>query len=205
MALTSKYTAPDYLFQLITVTAGVLIALLIDGLMDWNNNRLLVAEARATIQREIADNKKDLDSTLSGFPRDRAAIDNAIKFATDMLTLKQTSIRSLQLHYNMADLSATGWRTAERTGALGHMDYGEVQLLSKLYDFQDLFVEQQRLIVSQVAGATAFLQGDFNPDKPNLKDLEMFRERVMQLAGSLQIQEDFAKRLAQNYDEALKR
>ena len=46
-----KYSFADYAFQLITVTAGVLIALFIDGLADWNNNRQLVAEARATIAR----------------------------------------------------------------------------------------------------------------------------------------------------------
>lgn len=203
--MAQKYNASDYVFQFITIMAGVLIAMLANGFVERNHDRELVAQARATIQQEIADNKKDLESTLAGFPRDRAALANAITFANDMLTQKKTAITSLELHYNMADLSATGWRTAERTGALSHMDYSEVQRLSKLYDFQDLFIEQQRLILSQVAGASALLQGDFNPDKPNLKDLELFRERVMQLAGSLQIQDDFAKRLAENYDEALKR
>ena len=44
-----KYAIVDYVFQFITVTAGVLIALLINGLVEWNHNRELVAEARATI------------------------------------------------------------------------------------------------------------------------------------------------------------
>ena len=48
------------------------------------------------------------------------------------------------------------------------------------------------------------LQGDFDTDKPNQKDLETFRERVMQLRAAIGIQEDFAKRLAENYAEALK-
>jgi hypothetical protein len=200
-----KYNASDYVFQFITIMAGVLIAMLANGFVERSRDRELVAQARATIQQEIADNKKDLEATLAGFPRDRAALDNAIKFADDMLVARKTAITELQLHYNMADLATAGWRTAERTGALSHMDYGEVQRLSKLYDFQDLFIEQQRLILSQVTGASAFLQGNFNPDHPNLKDLEQFRERVMQLGGSLKIQEDFAKRLAESYDEVLKR
>jgi hypothetical protein len=202
--MTSKYSAADYTFQFITVTAGVLIALLINGLVEWNDDRELVAEARATIAREIADNKKDLEATLSSFPRDREALDNALDFARDMMTAGKTTITSIELHYNMADLADTGWRTAERTGALGHMDYAAVQKLSKLYDFQDPFVQQQRAMLAQLALASSLLQGDFNPDKPNVKDLEIFRARIMELGAALKLQEDFAKRLAENYAEALK-
>ena len=202
--MKSKYTAADYAFQFITVTAGVLIALLINELVVWKQNNDLVAEARTMIQREIADNKKDLEATVSSFPRDREAMEASIKFATDMLATQQTTVTSLQLHYDLADLSDTSWRTAERTGALSHMDYGEVQRLSKLYDFQDLFVLQQRAILSQLTLASSMLQGDFNPDKPNQKDLETFRARVKELRAAIGIQEDFAKRLAENYAEALK-
>lgn len=202
--MKGKYTLGDYVFQFITIAAGVLLALFASGLNEFYNNRQLVAQARANIARELADNKKDLEATMAGFPRDRESLRNAIKFADEMLSAQKTAITSLQLHYNMADLLATAWHTAERTGALSHMEYAEVQRYSKLYDFQDLFVEQQRLILAQLSSASAILQGDFNPDKPNPRDLELFRERVMQLMASLTIQEDFAKRLAENYAEALK-
>lgn len=197
-----KYSFADYGFQFITVTAGVLIALFIDGFVDWNNNRELVESARATIMREITDNKKDLDATVSGFSRDREALLNAIKFSNDMLQSAKTNVRSLELHYNLADLSSTGWHTAERTGALSHMDYAEVQKYSKLYDLQDLLIDQQRSILTQLTAASAMLT-DFDADKPNRKDLEMFRERVMLLVGSMNITEDFAKRLATSYSEIL--
>jgi hypothetical protein len=202
--MRSKYTLADYVFQFITIAAGVLLALFASGLNEFYNNRQLVAQARENISRELADNKKDLEATLSAFPRDRESLTGALKFADEMLTVRKTAVTSIELHYNLADLSASSWHTAERTGALGLMAYDEVQKLSKLYDFQDLFVEQQRLILQQLSAASAILQGDFNPDKPNPKDLELFRERVMQLKASLTIQEDFAKRLAENYAEALK-
>jgi hypothetical protein len=73
--------------------------LFINGLVDWNSNRELVAEARATLMREIADNKKDLDATVASFPRDQAALLNAIKFADEMLSAQKTKITSLELHY----------------------------------------------------------------------------------------------------------
>ena len=94
-------------------------------------------------------------------------------------------------HFHIQPLIAYGMRVT-----------GEQQVVKDV--IQDLFVEQQRLILSQLSSASAILQGDFNPDKPNPRDLELFRERVMQLMASLTIQEDFAKRLAANYAEALK-
>lgn len=121
-----------------------------------------------------------------------------------MLASKTTKITQLDLHVNLADVSSTGWRTAERTGALSHMDYAEVQKYSKLYDLQDLFVEQQRSMVSRLAAATAILSGEFNPDDPNPKDLEAFREQVMLMRAALKVQEQFARKLAENYSDTLK-
>ena len=120
---SAKYTASDYTFQFVTVTAGVLIALLVNGLVEARNNRNLVRDARATIAREIADNRSDLDKTLAGYGGDDKALEQAIKFATEM----------------------------------------------------NLFVEQQRSMVSRLAAASAILSSEFNPDDPNPKDLEGFR------------------------------
>ncbi len=145
-----------------------------------------------------------MDKTLAGIQGDLAKLESAITFANDMLTTKKTNINKLDFPLNMADLSSSAWRTAERTGALSYMDYAEVQRYSKLYDFQDLIVERQRNMLGQLAAATAILAPGFDPDKPNPKDLELFRERLMTLHGSLLIHTDMAKRLAENYAEALK-
>ena len=202
--MASKYSAADYTFQFVTVTVGVLIALLINGMVEWNRDRQLVAEAHATLVREITDNRKDLQTTLVSMPRDREAMLNAITFADDMLAAGKTNVNTLNLHYNLADLYDTSWRTAERTGALSHMEYAEVQRYSKVYDFQDLFVQQQRNILTILSSASALISENFNPDKPNLKDLEVFRDRVMQLRAAITVQESLAKRLDELYAEAMK-
>lgn len=198
-----KYDLGDYLFQFIVITAGVLIALLLNGLVQWNDNRALVVQARETIAQEIAQNKTDMDKTLASIVEDMNRLDNALKFASDMLTAKKTNITELMLHLNFADVSSAGWRTAERTGALSHMPYAEVQRYSLLYDLQDLYTEQQRAMLLQLAEASAILSGDFNPDDPNPRDLEVFRDRVMRLRSTLRIHEQMARRLAERYAEAL--
>jgi hypothetical protein len=202
--MASKYTTPDYVFQFITVTAGVLIALFIDGLADLRADRALVENARSMIRRELADNKKDLEATLSGIAADQENMRTAIRFADELLSTRKTTINSVQLHYNVADqISDSSWRTAERTGALALMDYDEVQRFSRVYDFQELFMAQQRQTLTQVVMAGGFFKADFDLAKPNAKDLELFRTRVMDLLGLLSLQEDFGKKLVEDYAAAL--
>jgi len=198
-----KYAAADYVFQFVTITAGVLIALLIGALVEWNNNRLLVAEARATINQEIAANKKDLDLTMSGMERDHEQLDTGIRFANEILAKKPISASRVDFNLNLADLSMSGWRTAERTGALSHMDYADVQRLSLLYDLQDLVVTQQRAMLSQLSDAISILGDDFDPERPNIADVERFRERLMRLRSALRVHRNLAERLAEKYGQAL--
>lgn len=200
-----KYTLVDYLFQFITITAGVLIALLINGLVEWNDNRELVQQARATIALELTANKKDLDETLVGMAEDVRRFDAALRFANDILSRKKVATTELKLNLNLADLSSTGWRTAERTGALSHMPYDEVQKYSKLYDLQDLFVEQQRATFSEFATAMATLTADFNPDSADLREVETFRERILVVRSAWTLQEQVGGVLAQTYAEALQK
>ncbi len=198
-----KYTAVDYLFQLVTITAGVLIALLIGGLVEWNNRRELVAQARATINQEIAANRKDLEVTLSGIERDLEHLDEGIQLANDILAKKPILKDTMNFHLNLADLTMSGWRTAERTGALSHMDYGEVQRLSILYDQQELLVAQPRGMLNLLSEAMSILAPGFDPDRANFDDVERFRERMMRLRSILFIHRQLATRLAEGYGKAL--
>lgn len=203
--MKSKYTFADYAFQFITVTAGVLIALLINGLVEWNSNQQLVRTARATILRELADNKADLEATQANFVTDQAAMLNAVKFADDLLSKRKTSITTLELHLNVADkISDAGWRTAERTGALSHMDYVEVQKYSVIYEFQDLLMQTQRQALAQLTLASAIFEGGFDPDHPDLNDLETFRARVLDLKATLTMHQKFARKMGEDYAAALK-
>ena len=50
----------DFLLQLGTITAGVLIALSFEGIREAIHDRSLVREARENIRREIADNRREI-------------------------------------------------------------------------------------------------------------------------------------------------
>jgi hypothetical protein len=198
-ALLHKYTFGDYAFQLITVTAGVLIALLINGLVEWNGNRRLVSEARATIAQEVADNKKDLDGVLAGNAKRHADLEAALLLANQLLQTRTTTVQSMNLSFNIADLRSTGWRSAERTGAVSHMPYAEVQRYSGVYELQELYAAQQRKAREQLGAATAILSSDFVPEKADPREIESFRQQLRVMQASLRIEEQLGKRLSESY------
>ena len=196
-----KYSFADYGFQFITVTAGVLIALLIDGLVDWNNNRELVAAAHASIAREVADNLKEIEGLPKSIASATDEIDNCLKFANDLLAKGKTDVSSLQLNFNLATLNSSSWLTADRTGALSHMSYGQVKEYAELYRLQELFDTVQRRAVDLVADSIALVSSGSDPTKASQQDLMKFREQLTRYRASLFLTENLGNTLAKAYRE----
>lgn len=200
--MASKYSAADYAFQFIVVTTGVLIALFIDGFVGRSNNRRLVAEARATIQREIAENLKEIEGLPGAVAASNAQVDNALKFANDLLEKGKTDVHSLNLGFNLATLNQSGWRSAESTGALAHMDYAEVKEYSELYELQDLFVSQQRKAVDLVAPPLMLAASD--PTTASKEELAVFRSQLSLIKANLFVVQELGKPLTEAYKKLLR-
>ena len=194
----------NFLFQLLTITGGVLIALFLEGLVGWSDNRALVREATATIAREIADNKRELDGALAELDARGKRLDNALRFANELLEKKSTDVHEITLERSFAELSFASWQTAERTGALGHMEYDDVRRYSRIYALQEVFTAHQRRALERLSGAfTILAEGD--PYKTAPKDLETFRQHVLALRGDLMIEQELGKTLSAAYGSELKR
>jgi len=199
--MLSKYGAADYVFQFITVTAGVLIALMIDGLVDWKSTRDLVADARAAIRREVADNLKEMEGRPKAIQKANDDIDNALKFAKDLVATGKTDINELNVRFDLATLNESSWRSAERTGALAHMPYDEVKQYSELYAFQDLFTTQQRQAVDLVTSAIVIAAED--PTKASKEDLMRFRDQLRSLKATVYVTDQLGTQLVEAYRKFL--
>ncbi len=202
---TAAHSVKNFLIELLTITAGVLIALSIEGLREWNNHRQLVKETHETIAREIADNKGAIERHLAGAEEREKDVDTSMQLANELLKTKTSSIRSLSLGFHMSSLSAAAWQGAERTGALTHMDYADVQKYAKLYGTQSLYDDQQRRLMAQTVAALSALAGgyDSDPHKAPPEDLERFRQNLMALRGLLLVDRQLGGSLLKIYSEAL--
>lgn len=195
----------DFGVQLITITAGILIALSLEGVRESIRDRALVREARENIHREIADNQREVDAEIKAMPARTKKVDTALQFANEILKTQHTNIHAIELQLDFPDLSAASWQTAERTGALAHMDYAEVQKYAGLYTFQDFLIQQQRRALEAMGETIGILTAseDGNPEHASAADLERFRERVISLRSILVIEEQLTNAAAARYKKAL--
>ena len=193
----------DFLVQLATITAGILIALSLEGLREAWHDHALVREARENIRREIADNKREVDGELARLPEARERLESALQYANDRLASKKTNVHTINVGFSLAELSSASWVTADRTGALSHMDYDEAQRYSRVYGQQDLYAQQQRQAVGHVSGASSVWVNSSDPDLLPLKDVEVFRGHVVALFADLFITEQLGRGLSKSYKKVL--
>ncbi len=190
--------------ELMTITAGVLIALSLEGMVQWGRDRALVREARDTISREVADNRKEVESVLSSIESRKRSLEQALRFANDLLSKRETDINEVQLGFNLADLSTASWQTAGSTGALSHMDYGEVQKYADLYAVQAMYTDRQRGSMQHLAEAASMFSDKRDPKQASAEDLQLFRRHVLAMHADLMLEEQLGRRLIEIYDTALK-
>jgi hypothetical protein len=77
------------------------------------------------------------------------------------------------------------------------MPYRDVQALSQLYDFQNLFVGENRQTLARLSTALTGMTRD--PTKASREDLQTFRHEVSALQGRLLIEAQLAKQLRGAY------
>jgi hypothetical protein len=190
----------DFLLQLVTITAGVLIALLLEGMVGWNNNRVLVNEARATLRREISDNKNALDRHIEAIGKRFDDLENTLKWVTERMQTGKSDLK-VSVGFSASPLGTAAWETAARTGAIAHMDYTEIQGYAGLYSVQAVFMAQQLRTLERVTSAIS-LAG--RVDEVTSKELELLHQDLLHLGGQLYMEREMAVGLSSAYERILK-
>jgi hypothetical protein len=142
-----------------------------------------------------------VDGALENSDGSKKNIADALRLTDELLNGRKSDVHTVALGFSVAELSAASWQSAERTGALGHMEYSEVQKYSKVYGLQDLYTEHQRQTLERLAATAGFAGAD--PNLAALKDVETFRQQVLALRADLLVDEQVGRRLADVYRTAL--
>jgi hypothetical protein len=200
-------TSREFAFQITTIIAGILIALWVDGIVEARRERALVRSAHAALAREIADNLRSLNGALPALDKHEQQLRQGLRLAEDLLAQGKSDIKEFQLQLGMPTLSRASWQAAERTGALGFMEFGDTQAYAEIYELQDFVVQGQREQVGRVAGVTAraFAGRGGDPHRMRPSELEAFRARVLDAIGAWTVHRSLVTQLAEHYKKAPKR
>jgi hypothetical protein len=181
----------DFLVHLVTITIGLVIALSLEGLVEWRHHKALVHEAQASLQVEIEANARELQKGLKDVDAEQKQL------AEDLVILqkiidnpKAPNVETPKINIHIPAFDDVSWETAKATGALSYMPYGEAHRYSDIYKQQDEVDVAEHQAVNDVVLSVAlkpFLEPvttKFNPeDAPKLKQrIKVLQVRLYLLA-----------------------
>ncbi len=171
----------DFLIHLLTITIGLLIALTLQGVVEWIHHRHLVHEARVSISREMTENHKLLATDLASIQQDETRILADIKTLVALRNGGKLERGSLEYHIQWSSFDDSAWRAAETTGAFSYMDYQTAQALAEIYDQQRLISSRGVQIFDAQSRAVSpvFITGD--PNQMSKEETQLTLQRSADL------------------------
>jgi len=133
----------DFLMHLLTITAGLLIALALENAAEAIHHRQQRKEAETLIRQELASNRDAVQESTAGLQKEIAAMAAMLNALEARSEGKPATLpKPEDLEFSEGSIPDAAWRTASTTGALSYMEYGEVEKFSQAYKEQE---ELQRM------------------------------------------------------------
>jgi len=199
------HSVKDFLYHLLTVIIGILIALSLEGLLEWHHHRSLVEQARSNLMSEIRQNHDRLEKGLVSASDAEHRVQATVK-AIGAIRKTHAATPDLDWSFGLVVLYNTAWQTAASTGALSYMEYPEVQEYTRIYALQDQFnsVQQRSLeqwLALQKWGVRIDPKNGFSQLPP--EDLARVEDAASAALIDTQGEENLARTLIQEYEREL--
>jgi hypothetical protein len=192
----------DFFLHLLTITAGILIALSLEATVEWFHYRHLVHEAETTLASEIRANQEELTKTMAGLRTTEQQLHRYIALVHALESDRATPLQALSFNWTVASLHTTSWNTASETGAVAHMKYDEVQHYTRVYVLQQQYASlQERAFAS--ANAVVGLATLLGKDAKKISESELENaERALGLAlANTSAEQDVGAALIAEYQQ----
>jgi len=200
----ARRSAGEWLFQLTTITIGVLIALSFDAVLKWNADRRLVDEALATIAREVTDNRRELTEHVATFDERMGRLDVVFKLLDELDAGTEPTIKEIDFTFGFPSLNDAAWESAERTGAVALLEYAEVQRLAQLYSLQSLATDNLSPTIAALNRAGTLLGSTMEQSPPTLQlHGDVLRDRLHDVRAHVALDDQLSRQLLEGYEKYL--
>ena len=125
----------DFAVHLLTITAGLLIALGLEAAVEAAHHHELAARARENIEQEITRNVVRARDNIASVQMAIADTDGNLAAARLHLSTKDPA-GHVHVHASWMTFDEAAWLTARESGALAHMPLEEVQRYAGVYSRQ---------------------------------------------------------------------
>ena len=197
----------DFLIHLATITIGLLIALSLEGCVEFWHHRSLVHEAEASMQIEIEANARELQRALEDVRKEQDSLKNDIAVMKKIIANpKVPNKEDMTVNFRIRKFDDVSWKTSQSTGALSYMPYERAQEYARIYSAQNEIAEAEHQAVRDtVLSIAPFLNSKKGDVNPGGEEAVKIVDRLEVFQGQLIFLEDLIKRLDGEYQKFLAR
>lgn len=201
------HSKKEFLFHMFTVVLGILIALGMEGIVEWGHHRALVREARANIASEIRKNKETVDVTIPEIHKRQEEIKHIIDVMR-LLEKDRNAFKHGSMSFNVVnhDLYSTAWQTATVSGAVTYMKYEELTRYTDVYQTQQAFTSLQEQALNRMIEMGALIEVTMGEDlkRAPVEKFQTIAQEAYKDAIIQQTLESISTDLSKAYGDLLK-
>ena len=177
----------DFFLHLFTITIGLLIALSLEGAVEWNHHRHLVHDAEDSLFHEIQSNALALTDAVSDLHKQRDELQHDIVVLNELIkTNKLPDHEHMTVTFHIKTFDNLGWKTAQATGAAAYMPYADAQEYDGIYSTQDELADSEKQAARDAILALApFMESVDNAPDPTSSEAKMIKDRIQTLEGQI--------------------
>ncbi len=195
----------DFAIHLFTITIGLLIALSLEGLVEWQHHRHLVHDAEVSLRSEIQGNEDSMPRTLEALQKEQASLKHDVGLLKVVIATKKFPPNSsLDITFGVRTFEDVSWKTAQSTGALSYMPYELAQEYSNIYATQaELADSEKDAARDTIVALGPFLNTDKSDPDPTPEQAAAMRTKIEVLQGQVMLVSSFMNSLDSAYKRFL--
>lgn len=195
----------DFFIHLSTITIGLLIALSLEGCVEWRHHRHLVHEAEASLHTEIQNNAKGLQTTLDDVYKQQGTLKQDVVVLKYIIkNHKPPQDSNMEVSFHIRGFDSVSWKTAQSTGALSYMPYARAQEYSDIYSTQDaLEVAEQQAARDAITSLAPFINASKTDPDPTEGQADSIKQKIEVLQGQLILVSSLVTNLDSEYKKFL--
>jgi hypothetical protein len=195
----------DFLVHLFTITVGLLIALSLEGMVEWFHHRHLVHEAETSLYGEIQGNAKDLKDAVTDLHKQRDDLKHDVVVLNQVIRSGKTPEHEhMEIAFHIKTFDNLGWKTAQATGAAAYMPYANAQEYAGIYATQDELAESEKQAARDaILSLAPFMDNDNKGPNFTAADAKAMKEKIEILEGQILLVDSLMSSLDQQYTKFL--
>ena len=194
----------DFLLHLLTITIGLLIALGLEGYAEHWRQRELKKDADTKLRQEIRDNAQEIVLVHNANASEQENLKRIVDFLNARKKNEPYDTHQLRLDFTMGGLKSASWKTAAATGALGFMEYDQVQRYSAVYQLQDKYSTLQDQTIDEFLQLQSYVIFGFDTEKITPVDAGAAERNTRRALAHLTAMDQVGTALSREYDTVLK-